>query len=244
MSEAGTASPAPTRRVTNLPFLVGILGLLACALSPIVIGLLPGALGVRTAIDARRIGFRGWVLYSGLSLSAIGLAASVLSAILWGGSLATILLSRDVEREAVVWRGREIANFSLQVDDHEVFEYAQFRREHPDHRLALHFWSSEFAPCQASVANAAEAARGVDSLTLIGIAPEDSPESARAFLGTDAIGMRTAFGAQRLPSPLDTAGARPTTVIIHPCGKIELVLLGVRNREELRRAYLGEGLAP
>ncbi|MSR40636.1 MAG: hypothetical protein EXS10_01865 [Phycisphaerales bacterium] len=245
MSNEATTSPEPTStRASNLPLLCGALGLASLLLSPFIIGLLPGALGLRTSIDARRIGFRGILISGGMTLSVIGLTLSIVAALVWGGMLATILMSREAERDAVIWRGREIKPFTLQLDSESSFDFAAFREQHPTHRLVLLFWSSAFDPCKEGVAHAIEAADGIDEVTLLGIAPEDTLASGHAFLGADAANIPTAYGTQRLPPPLETAGVRPTIVVVHPDGHIELVLLGVRGTAELKRAFVGAGFSP
>ena len=228
------------KQTANLPAMCAILGVASILLSPIVLGVLPGALGLRTAIDARRMGFRHAYIPLGLALSAIGLTLSIVAAIMWGGTLATILLSREVEREAVVWRGRDVAEFSVTLQDDSRFNFAQFRTTHPSHRVVLLVWSSAFDPCRESVANAMHAAAGVTDVVVVGIAPEDTRETGEAFLGADAQGCLTAYGAQPLPPPLNTTGARPTLIVIGTDGKIECVLLGVRGVEELKRTFKGE----
>ncbi len=244
MSEGTAASETPTAPLRDLPRLCAILGVCACVLSPIVLGLLPGALGVRTSIDAYRIGYRGWLLRCGMLLSSLGLACSLIAMIIWGGTLGTILLSREVERDAVVWRGRELADFSLQLSNGAAFDFSEFRAQDASKRLVLHFWSSAFEPCRAGVHNVILASEESPNIQLIGVAPEDAEASARQFLGPDASRMLSAFGAQRMPAPLDQAGVRPTTAIINADGKIELVLLGVRSVEELRTAFVGASPKP
>ena len=90
VNEEETLDPADIawrqNRSAVAPLAFGVIGL---ALSPLLLGLIVGPLGMRAGIDLWRTGTRRPAVVLGVAASFLSIVVSVVAALLWGSGVST-----------------------------------------------------------------------------------------------------------------------------------------------------------
>lgn len=222
-----------------------IFGLIALASSVLILGMIPGALGLRAGLDLWQRGVRRGVVIAGMLASFTGVVASIIAALLWGALLAGVLLGRDAMRETERWRGEIVTPFVLPATESisgEVFEYAVPPTDAKVERLAIVLAGVGEQPSAEAIATAVSVVQRHPSCRLLIVTPLASREEGLKFanLAATATAVAVVGGDAALPAPLASVAAFPTTVIMDREGRIEFALVGTRGEEELERLFSGE----
>jgi len=224
-----------------------LLGIGAIATAPFILGLLIGPLGLRAGIDCWRRGLRRPLVAAGIVLSAAGIVASVVSALLWGALLVTVLLGRSAMREAESWRGLSVPSAEVAVlasgSDGAAERIVPLAPEPGDARLAVLFVDTAFGPSGDALRNLLRAAALNPGCTVLVVDPLRPARAVDAFVrrevGTAAAAFLIAGESARLPDPLASVAGFPTLVVIGDDGRIEGAVVGVRSPEEFERLLAG-----
>lgn len=208
-------------RPTIAPLAFGVIGL---TLSPLLLGLILGPIGVRAGVDLWRAGLRRSTVAVGIAASALAIVVSVLSALLWGSLLTTVLLGRDAIRETERWRGETLREAS-----------PAFLPLEGQQRAMVMLEAAANGPCLDLLQNIAELAPSHPECRLVIV--ESAVESGHlgAELKRLGLGATVLPADSPLPWPLDQATATPTLVVIDAAGRIECALVGSRPAAELER---------
>lgn len=223
------------RKSTVAPLALGVIGL---ALSPLLLGLILGPLGMRAGIDLWRSGARSATVMVGVAASFCAVILSVIAALVWGSVVSTVLLGRDAMKVTEGWRGERIEPAT-----------APFVPADGAERILVVIASGGNEPCRLALTHAAEALAKHPSCRLVLIDAGDAAgllerEARAARLDAPVI---TALSAA--PSPLSGAIAFPTTVVIDRAGRVESAVVGARPAAEIEKmlsgAYaIGDGQTP
>ena len=222
-----------------------IFGLISVVSSVIILGMIPGALGLRAGIDLWQRGVRRGVVVAGVVTSFVGVAASILCALLWGSILAGVLLGRDAMRETERWRGEVVQPFVLTATESisgEVFQFAVPPADAMVERVAIVLAGVGEQPSAEAITTAVQVAQRHPSCRLLIVTPLASRDEGKAFatVASAATAIAVAGRDATLPAPLASVAAFPTTVIMDREGRIEFALVGARGEEELERLFSGE----
>lgn len=239
--ELDGASPGPgfdrrdeewiARRFAGGPLVFGVL---SCALSPLVVGLLLGAAGLRSGIDLWRSGTRRPLVGIGVAANLAGIVASVVATLLWGAVLAGVLLGRDAIREAERWRGRSIDLSAVVPADGAAANAL---------RTAVIFVDPEQPICRKAIGDlvAAQAFAPQARIALVDTLGRGAADMLAA--GAPPDWHRIDAGAT-LPPPLDAIVALPTLIVVDPEGRIEKVLIGPHEVDAIARLLRGDAKLP
>ena len=209
------------RRLARASLGFGVAGLL---LSPVLVGFIPAAIGLRAGLDL--LGRRGGARAAGIvgtAVSAAGAFVSIAAAIVLGMVVMTMLLSRSAARQAEGWAGRTVTGLEI-----ELAEGGRLGREAMAGKtLFLDYFSPAAPPCAANVARLeAFAAAHPEAVVVVGVAPELDPAAALAWARAKGATYPIAAGCEGWPDPLATAAARPALIVIAPNGTIKRASLG------------------
>lgn len=199
-------------------------GLAGLVLSPLIVGFVPAAIGLRAGLDVlvRRGGARA-TAFLGCTISTVAGLVSIAAAITLGAVVMTMLLARSAARQAEEWSGRRVGSFEIVLADGRSLG----REELAGKTLFLDYFSPAAPPCPANAARLEAFARGhPDSVVVVGLAPELDPEEALAWARGQGVTYPIAAGCDEWPDPLATVAARPTLVAIAPNGIITRASLG------------------
>ena len=222
-----------------------IFGVIALASSVLILGMIPGALGLRAGIDLWQRGVRRSVVVAGIVASFAGVVASIMAALLWGALLAGVLLGRDAMRETERWRGEVVQPFVLTATESisgEVFQFAVPPADAMVERVAIVLAGVGEQPSAEAITTAVQVAQRHPSCRLLIVTPLASRDEGKAFatVASAATAIAVAGRDATLPAPLASVAAFPTTVIMDREGRIEFALVGSRRKEELDRLFSGE----
>ena len=222
-----------------------IFGVIALASSVLILGMIPGALGLRAGIDLWQRGVRRSVVVAGIVASFAGVVASIMAALLWGALLAGVLLGRDAMRETERWRGEVVQPFVLTATESisgEVFQFAVPPADAMVERVAIVLAGVGEQPSAEAITTAVQVAQRHPSCRLLIVTPLASRDEGKAFatVASAATAIAVAGRDATLPAPLASVAAFPTTVIMDREGRIEFALVGARGKEELDRLFSGE----
>ncbi len=222
-----------------------IFGVIALASSVLILGMIPGALGLRAGIDLWQRGVRRSVVVAGIVASFAGVVASIMAALLWGALLAGVLLGRDAMRETERWRGEVVQPFVLTATESisgEVFQFAVPPADAMVERVAIVLAGVGEQPSAEAITTAVQVAQRHPSCRLLIVTPLASRDEGKAFatVASAATAIAVAGRDATLPAPLASVAAFPTTVIMDREGRIEFALVGARGEEELERLFSGE----
>lgn len=198
-------------------------GLAGLVLSPIIVGFIPAAIGLRAGLDllARRGGAR-LAAIAGCVVSGVAGLVSIAAAITLGAIVMTMLLARSAARQAEEWPGRRIGSFEIALADGGSLG----RDELAGKTLFLDFFAPGSPPCAANIARLEAFARGRSDVVVVGVAPELAPEDALRWARDHGATYPIAAGCDAWPDPLATVAARPTLIAIAPSGIITRASLG------------------
>ncbi len=221
-----------------------LLGVGSIATAPFMLGLLVGPLGLRAGIDAWRRGLRRPLVAIGVSLSFVGVVASVASALLWGALLVSVLLGRSAMREAESWRGRTIGEATIAVVDSESEREIPLEPQAGDTRIAILFVDAAFGPSGDALRNLLHATALHPGCTVVVIDPLRPAQAVAGFVrrevGTASAAFLIAGDSSALPEPLDGVAGFPTLVVVGRDRRVEAAVVGVRPLEEIERLVRGE----
>ena len=261
MSEASPAEPLPETdpalgadqlHPTDRAFLAQkfaggplIFGVIAIASSVIILGMLPGALGLRAGIDLWQRGVRRGVVVAGVVTSFVGIATSILCALLWGSILAGVLLGRDAMRETERWRGEVLEPFSLTAIESmsgETFSFEIPPKDDRVERVVLLLVGVGETPSAEAIATTVRVAERHPQCRLLVVTPLATRDVGKAFatIASASTAVAVVGNDAMLPAPINSVSAFPTTVVIDGEGKIEFALVGARNEDEVARLFSGE----
>lgn len=219
------------------PLAFGVVGM---ALSPLLLGLFAGPIGVRTGMDLWRGGTRRPAVAVGIASSMLAIVLSTIAALLWGSVLSAVLLGRDAMRETESWRGREVEARSVQATTRSGAREITLRPAGAQSRLLVVALLGSDTPSQQFLTVLAEALPRHPECGIILVDMGDAAglSELAASAGVDAPVIRS---AAILPAPLDRISGIPTTVVIDPNGRIESALVGSRPASEVERLMSGAG---
>lgn len=226
------------QRYRSAPLIFGVVSLLT---APIVLGMLPGALGLRAGIDLWRRGLRNPLIGLGVAASSLGIVASIVVAVVWGSLLAGVLLGRDAMRETERWRGLRVEPFSCVGEGATgSLEITVPTPAEDIERTVLLFVAVDSEPSKEALATLASILGEYPSARLLVIDPSQSAASVATFVGAFDIDAACIGRDAMLPNPLDRVAAFPTLVVMRRDGRVEFALVGARTSDELRSVISGE----
>jgi hypothetical protein len=207
--------------------------------------MIPGALGLRAGIDLWQRGVRRGVVVAGVVTSFVGVAASILCALLWGSILAGVLLGRDAMRETERWRGEVLEPFSLTAIESisgETFSFEIPPKDDRVERVVLLLAGVGETPSAEAISTAVRVAERHPQCRLLIVTPLAARDDGKAFATIASASTAVAVVGRdaMLPAPMHSVSAFPTTVVIDRVGRIEFALVGSRREEELDRLFSGE----
>lgn len=198
-------------------------GLAGLVLSPLIVGFVPAAIGLRAGIDVllRRGGARAAAI-AGCAISAVAGLVSVAAAIALGAIVMTMLLARSAARQAEEWAGRRVTGFEITLAGGGSLG----RDELAGRTLFLDYFAPAAPPTAANAARLEAFARMHPEAIVVGVAPEMTAEEALAWARGHGVTYPIAAGCAGWPDPLATVAARPTLIAIAPNGLIKRASLG------------------
>jgi hypothetical protein len=222
-----------------------IFGLISLVSSVIILGMIPGALGLRAGIDLWQRGVRRGVVVAGVVTSFVGVAASILCALLWGSILAGVLLGRDAMRETERWRGEVLEPFSLTAIESisgDTFSFEIPPKDDRVERVVLLLAGVGETPSAEAISTAVRVAERHPQCRLLVVTPLAARDDGKAFATIASASTAVAVVGRdaMLPAPMNSVSAFPTMVFIDRTGRIEFALVGSRREEELDRLFSGE----
>ncbi len=222
-----------------------IFGLISIASSVIILGMIPGALGLRAGIDLWQRGVRRGMVIAGVVLSFVGVAASILCALLWGSILAGVLLGRDAMRETERWRGEVVEPFSLTAIESisgDTFSLEIPPKDERVERVVLLLAGVGETPSAEAISTAVRVAERHPQCRLLVVTPLSARDDGKAFatIASASTAVAVVGSDAMLPAPMNSVSAFPTMVFIDRAGRIEFALVGSRREEELDRLFSGE----
>jgi hypothetical protein len=222
-----------------------VLGILSIILSPILLGLFFGPLGLRSGIDLYRRGTRTAGTVLAIATGFLGVVLSITMALVWGSVLASVLLGRDAMRAAEGWRGSEVrvammqslaAGGSREIDLSQPVEGA------PRHAILV--IGVGWEPCAAALRSLSEAADNHPDVPIVVLDRGASAEEMRAFARTHGTGSVERFlfvgMAASLPTPIDQAAALPTLILVGPDRKVEHAVVGAHPSDDIEKLLRGD----
>lgn len=223
-----------------------VLGAVSILLSPLLLGLLFGPLGMRAGIDLWKHGTRRAAVVAAIALGFAGTVASIMGALLWGSILASVLLGRDAMREAERWTGRDVAaavvEFRESPDRSMTASKPLSALDTNAERWAILFCDEGSEPCIAAAATLAECAARAPKVVAVAVAPDDAIAPLAVRLRLEQIELRVA--AFRAVAPLDAVAAYPTIVVVDRSGRIEKALVGAHPAAEIDALLAGDAALP
>ena len=223
-----------------------VLGLVSVALSPLLLGLLFGPLGMRAGVDLWRHGTRRAAVAGAIALGFAGTVASIVGAVLWGSILASVLLGRDAMREAERWTGRDVSTatveFLVAVGSEQNAAIALNAPIPPRDRWAILFADEGSEPCMAAAATLAECAKNEPSVLAFAAVQPESREALATRFALAGIDLPVAM-VKAVP-PLDAIAAMPTLVVVDRRGRIEKALVGAHPRADIEALLRGDAALP
>ena len=182
-----------------------IFGVIALASSVLILGMIPGALGLRAGIDLWQRGVRRSVVVAGIVASFAGVVASIMAALLWGALLAGVLLGRDAMRETERWRGEVVQPFVLTATESisgEVFQFAVPPADAMVERVAIVLAGVGEQPSAEAITTAVQVAQRHPSCRLLIVTPLASRDEGKAFatVASAATAIAVAGRDATLPS--------------------------------------------
>lgn len=234
------------RRSAAAPMVLGILSVL---LSPILLGLFFGPLGLRSGIDLYRRGTRTAGTVLAIATGFLGIVLSITLALVWGSILSSVLLGRDAMRAAEGWRGREVrVAMMASLVDGAPREIDLSRPVEGAPRHAILVIGVGWEPCATAIRSLSEAADRYPEVPVVILDRQASAEEVRTFARMHGTASAERFlfigGAESLPPPLDQAAALPTLVIIGANRTVEHAVVGAHPSLDIEKLLRGDAAAP
>jgi peroxiredoxin len=228
-----------------------LLGLLSIFSSLLLVGALFGllALFLGALHLAKRRGPNG-LAWTGMALSLLGIGLSLgLGALYWKGfeelrsrwAAESSTASPEAEEPAFAdWLGGAVPEFSVTTLKGETLRSRDWRGR----RVVLDFWATWCPPCRREIPHFIRLAQEnpPEELLIIGISSEDT-RTLQAFVDKEGIPYPI-VSADQLPAPFDAIEAIPTTFFIDRSGRIQDVVVGYHDYDDLRERALAKDLSP
>jgi hypothetical protein len=225
------------------------LGILSVLLSPLLLGLFFGPLGLRAGLDLRRRGVHRVGTGVAIVSSLLGIVLSVATALLWGSILAGVLLGRDAMRQAEAWRGRQVPSTTVQAlvggtpTSLDLARPAQGAM-----RQAILIIEVGQPPCHEAVRTLSEVSERFPEVPVLVIDRVARAEDVWNFVRMQGTGAAERFicvgDVDALPAPLDQAAAIPTFLVIDKEGSIEKAIVGLHPAADVEKLMGGAGALP
>jgi peroxiredoxin len=231
-------NPSGALALTSLIF-----GILAVALSFLVLGLLLGLIGLIFAWVhlSRKAGHKGMARW-GLGLSIFGVIASIGFAALYYAFYQKISTAMQAGAGAdfASWEGVSAPDISVATLDGKTIKLSELKGK----RVVLDFWATWCPPCVKEIPHYVrlygETSR--DDLAIVGISDE-TPETLKAFVSKNGVNYPIARAATNLPPPFDKITSIPTTFFIDRHGVIQTVAVGYNDYAALKSDAMAADVA-
>lgn len=215
-------------------------GVIALVLSPLLVGLVVGPLGLRSAVEQLRRGQRGGALYLGLAANLCAIVVSVVAALLWGSLLATILLGRDAMRETERWRGQTLDAVEVSTIGSSGRSARTLRPAAADSdRIVLVFVRSDSEISREYIRAIARLSSPDDHAEILIMDPVLGAIAAGKLAADCGVEYASLDPVHPLPTPLDSIALFPSIVAIDRDGRIENAVAGARTDAEIVRILKG-----
>lgn len=219
-----------------------VLGLLSLTLSPFVIGVGTGLVGLIIAIVHlhKRCMFRAMAM-CGLVLSVVGVLAGTGFGLFYGISIYQTYKMMDelnFDKPDEIFRrfiGTESPDFTMTDIKGNEIKLSSLRGR----RVVLNFWATWCPPCRLEIPSLIDLRNEVnpDELAIIGISDEDK-QKLLDFVVKHNTNYTIAIAPDDLPSPYSNITSIPTTFFLDRRGIIQDVLSGYQSFEELKEKAL------
>lgn len=218
------------------------LGVIALVLSPLLVGLVVGPLGLRSAVDQLRRGQRSGSLYLGLAANLCAIVVSVVAALLWGSLLATILLGRDAMRETERWRGQKLDATEVSTIGPAGRSARTLRPASAEaDRVVLVFVRSDSEISRDYIRAIARLSSPDDHAEILVMDPVLGAAAAGSLAAACGVDYAAIDPMNPLPAPLGSVALFPSIVAIDRDGLIENAVAGARTDAEILRILRGPG---
>ncbi len=220
-----------------------VLGALALLTSFFLVGGILALVGIVLGVMHLRRDRRSAALaWTGVGLSAAGLAVSIgmiaLLAFFW--SLPRGGFTGSSDSKFASWVGREAPDIAITTMDGDSLRLSDFRGR----RVVLDFWATWCPPCRMEIPhfNRLQAENSTNDLVIIGLSNEDRAVL-KEFSRTEELNylIASADGLD-LPDPYAGVTAIPTTFFLDRSGRIQHVVVGYHDYENLREHALAPDL--
>jgi len=213
------------RKSALAPLALGVIGL---ALSPLLLGLILGPLGMRAGIDLWRSGARRTTVMVGIAASFSAVTLSVIAALVWGSVLSTVLLGRDAIRVTEGWRGERIEPAK-----------APFAPSDGAERTLVIIGPGGNEPCRLALVHALEALAKHPSCRLVLVEAGEPAGLLEQDARAAELDAPVLFSLDAAPRPLSGAIAFPTIAVIDRAGRVESAVVGARPSAEIEKMLSG-----
>ena len=225
-------APIPPPRA-GLAIACLVLGITAACLSFLLLGGLLGLIGlILGLVHLRRNGVPKAMAWWGISLSVLGLLASVGFGVLYFQVYKKfkVMAESASGEDLAKWEGVMAPDFTVTTLDGQTNALSDFKGK----RVVLDFWATWCPPCRKEIPHFVRLVKETsrDDLIVIGISSEDV-KTLREFVQKNEVNYLIAT-AKNLPAPYESIPSIPTTLFIDRQGVIQKVAVGYHDFDALK----------